>query len=193
MVTEKAGGYISRLEFNNGESLEVKQDDIVVFVGPNNAGKSQSLKDIYTLSSKRIPTVIVSDIEITKSEESLLPLLQSLSSGNDQGSYTNYSVLGHGIDYIKGFSDSLFLKDSYYGKFRDLFVANLDTAARLEICTPPNSINRNASKQHPIHYAAFDSKYRKWLSDNFKRIPICTVCIDFIDISVIFSEVASVF
>ena len=169
MVTEKAGGYISRLEFNNGESLEVKQDDIVVFVSPNNAGKSQSLKDIYTLSSKRIPTVIVSDIEITKSEESLLPLLQSLSSGNDQGSYTNYSVLGHGIDYIKGFSDSLFLKDSYYGKFRDLFVANLDTAARLEICTPPNSINRNASKQHPIHYAAFDSKYRKWLSDNFKK------------------------
>ena len=50
MVTEKAGGYISRLEFNTGESLDIKQNDIVVFVGPNNAGKSQSLKDIYTLS-----------------------------------------------------------------------------------------------------------------------------------------------
>ena len=34
MVTEKAGGYISRLEFNTGESLDVKQNDIVVFVGP---------------------------------------------------------------------------------------------------------------------------------------------------------------
>ena len=140
-----------------------------MFVGPNNAGKSQSLKDIYTLSSKKISTIVVSDIEITKSEESLLPLLQSLSSGNDQGSYTNYSVLGHGINYWKESSDSLFLKDSYYGEFRDLFVANLDTAARLKICTPPNSINRNASKQHPIHYAAFDRKYRKWLSDNFKK------------------------
>lgn len=169
MVTEKAGGYISRLEFNTGESLDVKQNDIVVFVGPNNAGKSQSLKDIYTLSSKKISTIVVSDIEITKSEESLLPLLQSLSSGNDQGSYTNYSVLGHGINYWKESSDSSFLKDSYYGEFRDLFVANLDTAARLKICTPPNSINRNASKQHPIHYAAFDRKYRKWLSDNFKK------------------------
>lgn len=169
MVTEKAGGYISRLEFNTGESLDVKQNDIVVFVGPNNAGKSQSLKDIYTLSSKKISTIVVSDIEITKSEESLLPLLQSLSSGNDQGSYTNYSVLGHDINYWKESSDSSFLKDSYYGEFRDLFVANLDTAARLKICTPPNSINRNASKQHPIHYAAFDRKYRKWLSDNFKK------------------------
>ena len=169
MVTEKAGGYISRLEFNTGESLDIKQNDIVVFVGPNNAGKSQSLKDIYTLSSKKISTIVISDIEITKSEESLLPLLQSLSSGNDQGSYTNYSVLGHGINYWKESSDSSFLKDSYYGEFRDLFVANLDTAARLKICTPPNSINRNASKQHPIHYAAFDRKYRKWLSDNFKK------------------------
>lgn len=169
MVTEKAGGYISRLQFNTGESLDVKQNDIVVFVGPNNAGKSQSLKDIYTLSSKKISTIVVSDIEITKSEKSLLPLLQSLSSGNDQGSYTNYSVLGHGITYWKESSDSSFLKDSYYGEFRDLFVANLDTAARLKICTPPNSINRNASKQHPIHYAAFDRKYRKWLSDNFKK------------------------
>lgn len=169
MVTEKAGGYISRLEFNTGESLDVKQNDIVVFVGPNNAGKSQSLKDIYTLSSKKISTIVVSDIEITKSEESLLPLLQSLSSGNDQGSYTNYSVLGHGINYWKESSDSSFLNDSYYGEFRDLFVANLDTAARLKICTPPKSINRNAPKQHPIHYAAFDRKYRKWLSDNFKK------------------------
>ncbi|MFR8213581.1 MAG: ATP-dependent nuclease [Longicatena caecimuris] len=169
MITEKTGGYISRLEFNTGESLDVKKNDIVVFVGPNNAGKSQSLKDIYTLSSRKLSTIVVSDIEITKSEESLLPLLQSISSGNDQGSYTNYSVLGHGINYWKESSDSSFLKDSYYGEFRDLFVANLDTAARLKICTPPNSINRNASKQHPIHYAAFDRKYRKWLSDNFKK------------------------
>ena len=169
MVTEKAGGYISRLEFNTGESLDVKQNDIVVFVGPNNSGKSQSLKDIYTLSLKKISTIVVSDIEINKSKESLLPLLQSLSSGNDQGSCTNYSVLGHVISYWKESSDSSFLNNSYYGEFRDLFVANLDTAARLKICTPPNSINRDASKQHPIHYAAFDIKYRKWLSDNFKK------------------------
>ena len=46
-------GYISRLQFNNGESLDVKQDDIVVFVGPNNAGKSQSLKDIIRCQRRK--------------------------------------------------------------------------------------------------------------------------------------------
>ena len=52
MNHEKAGGYISRITFNNGESLDISRDDIVIFVGPNNAGKSQSLKDIYTLSKE---------------------------------------------------------------------------------------------------------------------------------------------
>lgn len=42
-------GYISCFEFNNGETVEIRENDIVLFVGPNNAGKSQSLKDI-TLS-----------------------------------------------------------------------------------------------------------------------------------------------
>lgn len=47
MNHEKAGGYISRITFNNGESLDISRDDIVIFVGPNNAGKSQSQK-IFT-------------------------------------------------------------------------------------------------------------------------------------------------
>lgn len=169
MTTEKVGGFISRLQFNTGESLDIKQNDIVVFVGPNNAGKSQSLKDIYALSSKKFSTIVISDIVVTKSAGSLSPLLKSISSGNEQGSYINYSVLGHNINYFKDSSDKSFLQNAYFGDFRDLFVANLDTAARLEICTPPNNINRNDSKKHPIHYAAFDGKYRRWLSDSFNK------------------------
>ena len=43
MPDSKAGGYISRVQFKNGESIELLQNDIVVFVGPNNAGKSQTI------------------------------------------------------------------------------------------------------------------------------------------------------
>lgn len=38
--------YVEKLLFNNGESLAIGKGDIVVFVGPNNVGKSQLLKDI---------------------------------------------------------------------------------------------------------------------------------------------------
>lgn len=38
----ESGGYISKLFFNNGQSVDINKNDIVEFVGPNNSGKSQS-------------------------------------------------------------------------------------------------------------------------------------------------------
>lgn len=162
-------GYISKLTFNNGVSLDIEKNDIVVFVGPNNVGKSQSLKDIYSISAKKISSIVVSDIEVVKTVGSLHKLLEQVSSGIDKGDYIRYSVLGHDISYNKQYSESVFYKQPYLSDFRDLFVVNLDTKARLTICSPPNNINRTDSKKHPIQCAAFDSKYRKWLSDNFRK------------------------
>jgi len=168
MSNERAGGYISQLKFNNGETIDISANDIVVFVGPNNAGKSQSLKDIYMLSEKKVPTVVISEISIEKSTKSLSTLLSEVSRGKNQGSYTSYNVLGHNM-HIWNDTDRTFPNEKYFGDFRDLFVANLDTAARLTICQSPQNIRRDDSKQHPIHYAAFDGRYRKWLSESFKK------------------------
>lgn len=168
MSNEKAGGYISKIHFNDGTDVDIQQNDIVIFVGPNNAGKSQSLKDIYTLASEKQQTTVVTDITIKKSSTNIKDLLDSIASKEFQGSSTLYNVLGHTFYYNKG-TDNLFLSEPYFKFFLNLFVANLDTAARLTICNPPDSITRKSPKYHPIHYAAFDSKYRKWLSNNFKK------------------------
>lgn len=168
MAGGKAGGYISKIHFNDGTSIDIQQNDIIIFVGPNNAGKSQSLKDIYALSSKKFPTIVVSDIAITKHTAQIADLLDSISPKQPQGSYTLYNVLGRSFNYWEN-TNAKFPTAPYFDDFRDLFVANLDTAARLTICNAPSNIARNSPKQHPIHYAAFDSKYRKWLSDNFKK------------------------
>lgn len=42
--------YISRIEFNNEQYVDIEKDSIIVLVGANNVGKSQTLKDIYNLS-----------------------------------------------------------------------------------------------------------------------------------------------
>lgn len=55
MEAVKAGGYVSKVHFNDGTYVDIQQNDIIIFVGPNNTGKSQSLKDIYALSSKKNP------------------------------------------------------------------------------------------------------------------------------------------
>lgn len=168
MATEKAGGYISRMVFNDGTCLNIKKNDIVLFVGPNNAGKSQSLKDIYCLSAEKMATTIVADLTVSKYHVPISGVLEGLSSGDDQGRCIKYNVLGKTYN-IFDFTNTDYLRDLSHKDYRDLFVANLDTAARLTICNPPKSISRGDTKKHPIHYAAFDKKYRKWLSDNYKR------------------------
>ena len=168
MEEVKAGGYISRIHFNDETYVDIQQNDIIIFVGPNNAGKSQSLKDIYILASGKFPTTVVSDIDIKKYPTQIKDLLDNISPKQPQGSYTSYNVLGRNFTYYEHTNED-FLTTPYFDDFRNLFVANLDTTARLTICNAPSSIARSSPKQHPIHYAAFDSKYRKWLSDNFKK------------------------
>lgn len=168
MAEEKAGGFISQIQFNNGEKLDIAKNDIVVFVGPNNAGKSQALKDIYTLAEKKVPTVVVSDIETTKSAMSVSDAISKISKGTNHGSHTSYKFFSRIIN-VWDYTDQNFATSKYFDDFRDLFVVNLDTSARLTICYPPQNIRRDENKNHPIHYAAFDSEYRKWLSSNFKK------------------------
>lgn len=165
----QVGGYISKIVFNNGIEVDINKNDIIVFVGPNNAGKSQALKDIYSLSAEKTSTTVVSDIKIVKNDEPLVTVLDSIARGTEQNGYMIYSVLGNDFSYWFTNTEASFPRWYSYKNFRNLFVANLDTSARLNICNPPTNIRRDQAKQHPIHYAAFDGKYRKWLSDNFKK------------------------
>ena len=168
MPENKVGGYISKIKFNNGEEVQISKDDIVIFVGPNNAGKSQSLRDIFMLSSTKQPSIVVSDITITKYGLPILPLLERISIGHDNGSFKSFQVMGHKFN-INRFTESNYWDDALFGVFRNLFVVNLDTSTRLITCLPQPNIARNSNKQHPIHYAAFDGDCRKWLSKKFKE------------------------
>lgn len=92
MKKVKVGGYISKIYFNDGTHVDIQQNDIIIFVGPNNAGKSQSLKDIYTLSSEKYPTTVVSDITIKKYPTQIKDLLDNIAPKQHEGSYTSYNV-----------------------------------------------------------------------------------------------------
>ncbi|MCH5272299.1 MAG: AAA family ATPase [Lachnospiraceae bacterium] len=162
----ESGGYISRLIFNNNKEIEINENDIVIFVGPNNAGKSQGLKDIYELSRSKKPTIVVRDLEIIKRDGKLEDLLDKVSVITDNGEYKNYAGFGYNFSShaISGYEN-----DKYYGSARSLFVAYLDTLNRLGICEPAPLIARKAVKKNPIHYVAFDRNYREWLGSNFKK------------------------
>ncbi len=59
--------WISELRFSDGEAISIGKDDIVVLVGPNNAGKSATLKEATRLlKGKKLGSKVLRDITIEK-------------------------------------------------------------------------------------------------------------------------------
>lgn len=52
---------IDKIKFNDGQEISFSPFDIVVFVGPNNAGKSQVLRDIDVAFNDGETTKIVAE------------------------------------------------------------------------------------------------------------------------------------
>ena len=166
---DKVGAYISSIVFNNGEKVNIKGNDIVVLVGPNNAGKSQSLKDVYNCAYNKNSGTVISEVSIYKYNNSIVPVLDKVATKSVSGNKTSYYYQEkmHISDASK--ADNEFQSNPFLGAYRYLFVAMLNTQERLAGCFPPALIMRNALKKHPIQYAAFEPSYRKWLSSCFKR------------------------
>lgn len=160
------GGYISKVAFNNGQSIDINKNDIVIFVGPNNVGKSQALKDIYALCKNKEAPIVVSDIEIVKYDTKPEELLKTMSVIAEHGSYQKYSGFGYDLG---SYDIDRYKSHQYYDELRSVFVAYLNTLNRLITSNPAGLISRKAAKTHPIHYVAFDQKYRQWISANFKK------------------------
>jgi ABC-type branched-subunit amino acid transport system ATPase component len=56
---------LTRIVFNNDK--EIQPGNLTTIIGPNNAGKSRTLKDIAQKATKQqpLPSVVVKDIEWT--------------------------------------------------------------------------------------------------------------------------------
>lgn len=165
-LTNQYGGYISKLVFNNGQDLSINSNDIVVFVGPNNAGKSQSLKDIYELTNKQVPTTVIKQVEIIWDSGDPEELLSHISITHNNGDHISFS--GYGYSFTT-YQTRNFRKFPEFRELRNVFVSFLDTASRLSICQPPQSINRDEQPTHPIHLIAYNHELRTRMSSFFKK------------------------
>ena len=53
--------WINSLEFKNGLNINLEKNSIVVFVGPNNSGKSRTLREILQLSKNNSSNNLILD------------------------------------------------------------------------------------------------------------------------------------
>ena len=162
--------HITRIEFNNGEALNLEPGSIVVFVGPNNAGKSQALRDIYNCSEGGYSGIVVSGLDLEKSSGLLSEKLEAYPTVQKRKSdgYTDYYFLGREMTLYSSY-DKEYQDKKYFDRFCDFFVANLDTRNRLNICQEAENIGRYDPIKSPIQLVAKNPELRDWLSNCFKR------------------------
>lgn len=173
---EKPGGYIESITFNNGQELKLNKNDIVVLVGPNNAGKSQVIRDIYILAKSdkndiQTSNIVVSNIFVHKNNVSIEPIINRTFSKDKYGNQIRSDFKGNTESFGMYISDSFYRNNfpESFGIFGDTFVINLDTWHRLQTCHPAENTTKDEVKTHPIQYITFDSSSRSKLSEIFKR------------------------
>lgn len=161
------------MKFSDDTTLQFDNDDIVVFVGPNNAGKSASLKEAAKLlRSKAIKEKVLKDITIEKfgDESEFFNDLQSFSTKHFGGNpHPHYQGFGYNIyepnaknwwtNYVNGVSE-----------LSPLFVNILTTEQRIQAANPAPNIRLTTQPiQHPIHFLQKDDLLEERFSDYFRQ------------------------
>ena len=165
--------WLSEIQFSDNSKIAIDKNDIVVLVGPNNAGKSASLKEAGTLlRTKNIKGKVLKDITIEKdgSETELISFLDSFSkketSTNPLPTYQGYRFSVHeqnAKNWWNNFNDGL-------SDLAPVFVNTLTTEERLKAANPPRSIKITSQvPQHPIHFLQTDDNLEKKFSEYFKQ------------------------
>jgi predicted ATPase len=165
----KASVWIQSLLLNNGTTIALDKNSVVVFVGPNNSGKSRILSEIYgTIVHPYNFTInfIVKEIQFGKQgdENDLLERFKNNLSVNKE-----YVLSPHAIN--EQTLKNLWAEPSFNTyQINGGFTKKLDTADRLHLVTPPANIDfLNSLPVHPIHHLYKDDKLEKKFSGYFKQ------------------------
>ncbi len=166
--------WVKEIKFSEGLSIELEKDEIILFVGPNNVGKSVSLKEINgKISNRKMKSIIVSDVELNKEgeEKDLLEHIKSSAIVNDQSNPTNPTLqtfkLSNQQSQISNswtnHKNGISILQGYFSNF-------LTTTGRLVAVNPPNSISFiGQAPTHPIHFLQRDDKLEIQFSKYFNQ------------------------
>lgn len=164
---------ITSATFSDNTKLEFSSNDIVVFVGPNNSGKSAALKDIYEKSKASAHEgVVVKGIELTNSgtkEEVLSWLERGAKKMLQNPSNPTYSRLGATVHKSQA-EQHWTNNQNGLAQLCPFFVYHLTTESRLHAANPANNIALTKDPlTHPIHYLQFDDQIEIKISNYFKQ------------------------
>ena len=157
------------ITFSDSTTLELDEDDIVVFVGPNNAGKSAALRELEQWIARSRTGHVIKNAEMTKrgTQEDLRTYLEAKAQKSGSLPDIHYGGIGYNLHHSHL---------SYFDNPKDrhpvapFFAKQLTTEARL---TDSNAAPGIALFQdpptHPIHLLLMDQALSKDISNKFQH------------------------
>ena len=84
------------ITFSDGKTLDLLEDDVIVFVGPNNAGKSLALRELEDHFSNPPETLVVKSVELRKTgtPEGFAEFLKGEHGNSHTRAVSNYQIPG---------------------------------------------------------------------------------------------------
>jgi energy-coupling factor transporter ATP-binding protein EcfA2 len=165
MVIQKPAASISQLTFSGGNIFDLKPTEKIILVGPNNSGKSQTLREILSIckDGKKGRTVVV-DLKLAKSgsADDLKRFLEMEAAFvNDQYRYKSWQFPA---SHIHVWSGEFLLHGLSPG-----FIKSIGANDRLTICDQQASISPDQPKSKPQHILYDDEKLMSRISGLFRH------------------------
>jgi energy-coupling factor transporter ATP-binding protein EcfA2 len=163
--------WINSLTFSDGSSVAFDKSDIVLVVGPNNAGKSATLRAIRDLLTSKSASPVVSHLTSVRegTDQEVADWLDTFTKRNNPTAPDPvFQAFGTGIHRSQ-------IQPHWAGQNAmqalGRFFCHLLTAdERLGAANPPSSIAMvREPPTHPLHYLVRDDRLEKRLSDQFRQ------------------------
>ncbi len=165
--------WINKITFSDNTTIEFESNDIIVIVGPNNSGKSASLKEISNfLITKNAKSKVIKSIKFSKSgsDSELIEYLEKISKKEYR---TNPEPYYKGMGYMIYADNAKHWWNNTSNGIDDLsivFSKNLTTEERLKAANPASNIRLTTeSPKHPINILQKSDKIEKRFNQYFKQ------------------------
>lgn len=166
-MTTKPSVFISELSFSGGNTFQIDDADKVILVGPNNSGKSQSLREIASIcgDGKTEHTLVVNGLKICKNgtKEELQKFLDT--EADYVGTQYRYKSWQLHEQHVAFWDQNDYLK----GNLLHGFVKSIAANDRLSICEQQPSISPLDQKTKPQQVLYDDESLMIKISGLFKR------------------------
>lgn len=175
MEDRKPKAWIKNITFSSGQCLEFSEHDKVIIVGPNNSGKSQSLRDIIESVQNTNATTVVAKTVTLEKKGSIADLNEFLKP------HMNFDGLSYRLGNwnIATPHTSLWGQPGLHSAIAPGFIKNISANDRLTICKPPPSLKPDQERSRPQHVLYEDDGLMSKVSALFKRAFNADLMIDF--------------